>query len=210
MRSLDIINAFFKDLNILGFKGIKIQKPNVEKDFNHDQFKIMKSYIGVDLYKEKVYKIIIDDKINVFVVINKGRIESPVKGFHQSYYYNNAEYADTILWKLRQNQVIPHDYKLSKVFQFDGGTGDYYRWGQTLKNITAGEINILETLSSREEDNNPRTLEEIYNLLEKGYKLETHYSYGYIFKDLGLIETETSRVNGLINPELKILKSLKS
>ena len=207
MRSLDIINAFFKNLNILGLKGIKIQKPNPENDFNHQQFKIMKSYIGVDLYKEKVYKIIIDDKINIFVVINKGIIESPVKGFHQSSYYNNAEYADTILWKLRQNQVIPHDYKLSKVFQFDGGTGDYYRWGQTLKNINAGDINLLASLSSREEDKNPNTLEEIYYLLENGYKLETHYDYGYIFKDISLKESQ--KVNGLNYPELESLKSLK-
>lgn len=205
MRSVDIINAFFKDVNILGFKGIKIQKAN-EEDFNHDQFKRIKS-IGIDLYKEKVYKIIIDDLINVFVTVKNDLVESPVKGFHQNTYFKNAEQADDLIWRLRQNKVIPHNYKLSKVFQFDGGTGEYYRWGQTLKNINAGEVNLLETLSSREEDKNPKTLEEIYSLLEQGYKLETHTGYGYIFKDMGL--PESSRVNGLLHPELKFLKSLK-
>lgn len=209
MRSLDIINEFFQatDLKTLGFSSIKIQKPK-EEDFNHDQFKILKSYIGLHLYKANIYKIIIDNSINVFVIVKNGIVESPVKGFHQNAYFKNAEHGDSILWKLRQNKVIPHNYKISKVFQFDGGTGEYYRWGQTLKNITAGEVNLLATLSSREEDNNPTTLEEIYNLLEGGYKLETHYGFGYIFKDIGLVET--SRVDGLINQELKSLKSLKS
>lgn len=204
MTSLYSINDFFKTVRGLGFNSFKVQKAKKE-DINHNQVKIMKS-IGIDLYKENIYKIIIDNRINVFVTVKNGLVESPVKGFYQSAYFHEAQYADDILWKLRQNKVIPSNYKISKVSQFDGGTGEYYRWGQELKNFTAGEVNILKLLSCREEDKNPKTLEEIYSLFPKGYKLETHY--GYIFKDVGL--KDDSKVNGLEYPELKTLKSLKS
>ena len=122
-------------------------------------------------------------------------------------YFNNASKADYILWRLKQDKIIPPDYKISKVSQFSGGTGDYYRWGQRLTNFTAGETNLLYLLSYRYEDKVPRDLKKIYELLEDGYKLPIHNGYGYIFKDIGL--PECSKVNGLNYPELDNLKNLK-